>query len=669
MQFKSAIPSLLGTAALVLAVAQPTEAQVARPRPGQFEVRGLDFRPNGAWRQRTNAIRAQRQAMLASGQFARLNVSGPGASATVVTGNFKIPVVPIYFNDSVPTLFPVADYQDLFFSPAPVGRPYSVKTYYEQLSNNNITMDGTVFPWVKADSAAAYYEDGCNGIGASGACLHPNSNGVSVRFAEMLLKAVAKVSTGADSLTVWAQYDNDGPDGLPNSGDDDGRVDFVTFLQPEIDGACGTNHIWAHRWYLEGLNGGSPYVTKTNRAGGGKIVISDYTIQSGQGGNGACTPGQIMPIGTVAHETGHAFGLPDLYDTQQITQGIGEFGLMGSGNYARSYSPSRMEGWSMLELGWVKVDTLDVTGTLTMNPVATSDTVWVLPTQTNGEYFIFENRAAVESDSAQMNPAYSRVKSPGLYVWHIDQSRINTGSFDNTINTGAVQGVALEQADGLNQLRQCAPNCNRGDLGDAFPGSTNKTSIDGSTVPGLRTNAGKVVAGRIDSIRIVGNTVLFRYRVENLLQITKFGTGTGNIQSSVPGNTADGVGVTPGTVVTLAPIPTPNHRFTGWGGDTTTTDSVLVITMDRNWTLTAQFSFVAAFTTQAAATDLLGGAALSAAQRALLDADGNDNGTYDLGDFLAWVTLSGQGVPPEVMARLMAAAGPNTGDAPKGVTP
>jgi M6 family metalloprotease-like protein len=485
----------------------------------------------------------------------------------------------------------------------------------------------------------------------------------------MIVGALGKVSGGADSLTVWAQYDNDGPDGLPNSGDDDGRVDFVTFLQPEIDGACGTDHIWAHRWYLEGLNGGSPYVTKTNRAGGGKIVVSDYTMQSGQGGNAACTEGQIMPIGTVAHETGHAFGLPDLYDTQQITQGIGEFGLMGSGNYARSYSPSRMEGWSMLELGWVKVDTLDMTGTLTMNPVAESDTVWVLPTQTNGEYFLLENRAAVESDTAQMNPAYSRAKSPGLYVWHIDQSRINTGSFDNTINTGAVQGVALEQADGFNQLRQPSPNNNRGDLGDAFPGQTNKTAIDGSTVPGLRTNAGKVVAGRIDSIRIVGNTVLFRYRLENLLQITKFGTGTGNIQSSVPGNTADGIGVTPGTVVTLAPIPTPNHRFTGWGGDTTTTDSVLVLTMDRNWQLTAQFSFTAVFTTEAAASDLLGVAALSAAQRDLLDEDGNNNGTYDLGDFLAWLDRTAQGVPPELMARLMAAAGPTTAPAPKGVTP
>ena len=660
MRFNSVIPSLLGTAAVLLAVAQPAGAQVARPRPGQFEVRGLDFRPNGAWRQRTNAIRAQRNALLASGQFARMNLSGPGASASVVTGAFKVPVVPIrYSNTDTLTLFPISDYQDLFFSAAPVSRPYSLKTYYEELSNGNITLSGTVFPWVRADSTDVYYENGCNGVFCADVS----------RFGAMVVQALAKVSNGPDSLTVWAEFDNDGPDGVPNSGDDDGRVDFVAFLQPEIDGACGTTNIWAHRWFIEGLNGGSPYVTKTNKFGGGKIVLSDYTMQSAQGGNGACTGGQIMPIGTVAHEFGHAFGLPDLYDTQQITQGIGEFGLMGSGNYARSYSPSRMEGWSMLELGWVKVDTLKTTGTITLNPVATSDTVWVLPTQTNGEYFLFENRAAVESDTAQMNPAYSRAKSPGLYVWHIDQSRINIGSFDNTINTGAVQGVALEQADGLNQLRQPSPNNNRGDLGDAFPGSTNKTAIDGTTAPGLRTNAGKVVPGRIDSIRIAGSTVLFRFRRENLLQITKFGTGTGTIQSSVPGNTADGVGVTPGTVVTLAPIPSTNHRFTGWGGDTTTTDSVLVITMDRNWALTAQFSFVAAFTTAAAATDLLGGAALSAAQRALLDADGNNNGTYDLGDFLAWVTLSGQGVPPELMARLLAAAGPNSGDAPKGVTP
>ena len=659
------IPSLLGTAVLLLAGTRPAEAQYPRARPGQFEVRGLDFRPNGAWRKQTASIRAARQQLIAMGNMALLNASMPGRSATVVTGSYKIPVVPIRFsNTDTTTLFAPSAYQDLFFSPTPVGRPYSVKTFYEQLSNGNITMSGTVFPWVPADSSAAYYEDGCNGVGV----LNPCPDG-GARFGTMLIGALNKVSGGADSLTVWAAYDNDGPDGIPNSGDDDGYVDFVTFLQPEIDGACNTVHIWAHRYVMEGWNGGSPYVTKTNSANGGKIRISDYTIQSGQGGDGACTPGQIMPIGTVAHETGHAFGLPDLYDTQGGSQGIGEFGLMGSGNYSRPYSPSRMEGWSLLELGWVKADTLTTTGTVTLNPVATSDTVRILKTQTTGEYYILENRANVESDTAQMNPLWASVrrKSPGLYIWHIDQTRITQGAFNNAVNTGAVQGVALVQADGLNDLLN---GINRGDVGDAYPGSTNNTAVDGTTLPGLRTNAGKLIPGRIDSIRIGANqAVLFRYRVENLLQVTKFGTGSGTIQSTSPGNLNDGLGVTPGTVVTLTAVPSVGHRFAGWAGDTTTTDSVLVLTMNRNWSLTAQFTYVAVFSTAAAANDLLGVPTLSVAQRTLLDQDGNNNGVYDLGDFLRWVTVSGQGVSPELMAKLLAAAGPTTAKMPKGVTP
>ncbi len=660
----------MGAAVLVFFATPRAEAQVARPKKGQFEVMGLDFRPNGAWRQRTKAIRAQRQSLIRAGNFALLNARVPGMTATVVTGSYKLPVVPIRFsNTDTTTLFTPAAYQDVLFSPAPATRPYSVKTYYEQLSNGNISIDGFVFPWVRADTTDVYYENGCNGIFCQDLS----------RFGALLVGALAKVSNGADSLTVWAQFDNDGPDGVPNSGDDDGVVDFVTFLQPQLDGACGpisgpnrNDNIWAHRYYIPGVNGGSPYVTKTNRFGGGKIIVSDYIIQSAVGGSGACTDGQIMPIGTVAHETGHAFGLPDLYDTDQNsgTEGIGEFGLMGSGNYARPYSPSRMEGWSMVELGWVKVDTLKTTGTITMNPVATSDTVRILPTQVNGEYFILENRAAVESDTAQMNPALNRPKSPGLYVWHIDQSRINAGSFSNTINTGAVQGVALVQADGLNNLRTTDPLLsNRGDAGDAYPGSTSNTVLDGYTNPGLTTNGGKLVPGRIDSIRIVGNTVLFRYRVENVVQVTKFGTGTGTVTASVPGNTSNGVGVTPGTVVTVTATPTAGHQFAGWTGDTVTTEPVLVFTVNRNWSLTAQFTYTAPFTTVAAANDLLGIPSLSVAQKNILDQDGNQNGTYDLGDFLAWVTVSGQGVPPELMARLLAAAGAPAPTATKGVTP
>lgn len=656
--------SLVGAAILALSAVEPAHAQYPRARRGQFEVNGLDFRPRGAWRQRVANIRAQRQALLLSGNLALLNASGPSLAGSVVTGSFKVPVIPIrYSNTDTLTVYAPAQYADVLFSPTPSGRPYSVKTYYEQLSNGLITMSGTVFPWVTMANTDTYYEDGCNGVGVTGPCPNGGATGVD-RFATMILTALNAITNRADSATVWAQYDNDGPDGIPNSGDDDGYVDFVTFLQPEIDGACNTSNIWAHRFFVEGLNGGSPYVTKTVRTGGGFIRVSDYTIQSGQGGKSGCTAGQIMAIGTIAHETGHAFGLPDLYDTQGGSEGVGEWSLMGSGNYTTSESPARMDAWSLLELGWVKADTLKTTGTITLRPVATSDTVLVLPTPTTGEYFLFENRAAVESDSAQMNPGYFFAKQPGMVVWHIDQSRISAGSFTNTINSGSVHGIAVVQADGLNELT--TGHNDRGDQGDSYPGSTNNTALDAYTAPALRTNSGLVVPGRVDSIRIDGSqNVLFRFRLERLLKVVKFGTGSGNITSTVTGNLQQGVGVTPGTVVTLTAVPAATgHRFVGWTGDTTSTDSSLVLTMNRNWVLSAQFSYTAPFSTASAASDLLGVPSLSSAQRTLLDQQGNNNGTYDLGDFLAWVTLSGQGVAPELMARLLAAA-----DAPKGVTP
>ena len=165
-----------------------------------------------------------------------------------------IPVIPIAFRNAAPP-FPANQYQDLLFTPNPVGRPYSLKTFYEQLSNGNVSIDGRVLDWVTADSNDTYYEDGCNGIGVLGPC---PSRPVS-RFGELLLGTLDAVSRGSGGTTLWSQFDNDGPDGRPNSGDDDGVVDFVTFLQPDLDGACpGSPHIWAHRFVIRAWNGGSP---------------------------------------------------------------------------------------------------------------------------------------------------------------------------------------------------------------------------------------------------------------------------------------------------------------------------------------------------------------------------------------------------------------------------
>ncbi|MGH7594384.1 MAG: immune inhibitor A domain-containing protein, partial [Gemmatimonadales bacterium] len=230
--------------------ALPVAAQYPRAHLGEFEVRGFDFDFNGAWRRTARQVMQARRGLLRGGNVALLNSD---ASKPVVRGTYYVPVVPLAFRDIAPP-FTADQYQDLFFSANPVGRAWSVKTYYAAQSRGNITLDGHVFDWVPVDSAAGYYQDGCNGVGVLAPCpSHSRS-----RMGELLLAALDSISHGPDSATVWSRFDNDGPDGIPNSGDDDGVVDVVAFLQPVLDGACGGPGIWSHRGTIGLWNNGQP---------------------------------------------------------------------------------------------------------------------------------------------------------------------------------------------------------------------------------------------------------------------------------------------------------------------------------------------------------------------------------------------------------------------------
>jgi len=520
------------------AVASAADAQVRRAEPGRFEVDGMDWRPNTAWRARANLVRLNRWAAIRRGDFAALNqrrsmlalAPGGGLTSLSVTGTFYVPVIPLSFKD-VPMAFSASEFQQVLFGATPPpGAAYTLKTYYEQVSGNRIRMEGQVFGVAAMDSTAAYYQDGCNGIGVIQQCSEGGQ-----RLGRMLLAALDSISNGPDADQVWSAFDNDGPDGIPNSGDDDGVVDFVTFLQPVRDGACqgfggSSEGIWAHRFEIAGWNNGSPYVTKTPRAGrpGEFITVNNYTIQSQVGGSSGCVDGVIMPVGTVAHETGHAFGLPDLYDTdQQRTEGAGEWSLMGSGNYSQAYSPSSYDAWSLNELGWITVDTLSAGRTITTRARQVSDTVFLGRFAGNpNEFLLIENRQAVLSDTAMFNPTLPEVtntgqpcrqrcpKLPGLLLWHIDVGQINTWRPLNRINSGTTRphGVALVQADGLNNLRVQSSARNRGDRGDSYPGQTGNTRWSLTSIPSARSNLGVYPGFILDRIEQLNNGVMrFRY--------------------------------------------------------------------------------------------------------------------------------------------------------------
>jgi M6 family metalloprotease-like protein len=506
----------------------------------RWEIPGFDFHPDGGWRVKAHQVSLFRQRLLGQGKVSMLNAltAGPTPSASV-SGTLVVPAVFFAYanTDSASFMSDTAQYTAALFSSAPPGgNPYTLRTFYEQLSNNALSMTGKILGWVRLDSAETTY------TGVAGTCtgnpFHTsNCNGIFSGDAISRMQAGFRQALAqVDNLVDWGQFDNDGPDGIPNSGDDDGYVDMIMFAHPTKDGACGgfpdssdpttNNHIWSHRYSLL-----QTYVTHvhSNRPGFGNIRVRDYFVTSARGGASACDITQIMPIGTAAHEFGHALGLPDLYDTQGPTEGSGEWGLMGSGNFTSPRSPSRMESWSLNELGWVTIQQLTTSGVYQLNPAATARTAaYLRPSGPNprGEFFLLENRQALLADTALIRIHCARSGNPpgcsgGLLIWHVDSEQVaNTGfHLTNTVNVGTIHGVALQEADGLRQLWCGTSGCNRGDAGDPYPGTTGNTSFVYRTNPAaLMNNDGSFAGLGVDQITqtVPGGTMSFRARFGSL---------------------------------------------------------------------------------------------------------------------------------------------------------
>jgi M6 family metalloprotease-like protein len=496
----------------------------------RWEIPGFDFRKDGAWRVKARRVADVRQQLRTQGQGgmdqlnAPLRAGAQTAAAAAVTGTQSVPAV-LFSYKGTPAQFKrsPSQYASVLFSTSPPGgNPYTLRTFYDQMSNGLFTMTGTILGWVQLDSAEVTY------TGTPGTCSgnpfgSTNCNGLfSSDAIRRMQNGFRQALSRVDGTINFGQFDNDGPDGLPNSADDDGFVDMILFAHATKDGACGpagaaNNHIWSHRYVLVNATQTNfqDYVTNDARFGGGSIRISDYFASSGLGGATSCDSTQIMPIGTAAHEFGHALGLPDLYDTQGPTEGIGRWGLMGSGNLSSPMSPARMEAWSLDQLGWIALRELTIDGTYGLGPVATADTSFLIrPGGANprGEYFLLENRQAALADTALIRNAcqvWYQLENPpacqgGLLIWHVDQTQVNNGGPSNQINVGSIHGVELEEADGARDL--WCPGavplaCNRGDAGDPYPGITANTAFTLSSTPAaVRNSDGQPAGFAIDQI-------------------------------------------------------------------------------------------------------------------------------------------------------------------------
>ncbi|MDH3456361.1 MAG: M6 family metalloprotease domain-containing protein [Gemmatimonadota bacterium] len=482
----------------------------ARPPAAYYDMLRRDptafqFSESNGWVRRGRALAAERQVARSAATQAALfapqaNFNGAG----IMRGELNVPVFLILYQNTdsafIEANLPRATMESRLYG-TDAAPPYSIHTYYREISSDSILVNGTVLAWTRISQPDSVYEGDCNGLCSTGD----------------MAALIQEVVQAHDDTVDYGQFDNDGPDGIPNSGDDDGVVDAIVLLHPEVDGSCknvnssSVDNIWAHRFRYSGW-AGAPLATNDLSGAGSPILVNDYIVQGGQGGDGGCQSNFPQAMGVVAHETGHLFGLPDLYDTDGGTQGIGHWGLMGSGNWQEPTSPAHMEAWSQARLGWITEVVIASDTTLEISPIETSDTAFVVPIEGADEYFLLENRQRIGSDSL--------MHGPGLLIWHVDTALINARRPSNRINATLPHGLALEQADGRTDLQQSSGG-NRGDAGDPFPGSAVNRRFGPFTTPASDRNDGTPTYTSVLSIDYVGATetisALIRFQRPSLI--------------------------------------------------------------------------------------------------------------------------------------------------------
>ncbi|MBU3914727.1 M6 family metalloprotease domain-containing protein, partial [bacterium] len=298
---------------------------------------------------------------------------------------------------------------------------------------------------------------------------HPNPQGDG-DFVQKLVDAL----TIADSYIDFSTYDVS-DDGILNKSD----LQIMFLVAGYETSATGSPDpsVWAHKWCVFGQEGGVNPPTLD-----GVSILSCLNDGNGYSrfGERQFADGHDATIGIIAHELGHAiWGLPDLYDTDGSSSGIGNFGLMGGGSwgYVEGESPGATPvhptAWTKIETGWFSPD--DTAGAKTM--YRTEDNLYNIVkvdiTTDTSEYFLIENRGAAGYDLGLFMLTDIPSGTPfqgGIAIWHIDASQ-------DTNSNEARKLVDLEEAanPGLDD------DIDRGKSTNLFWDTNNATFDDNST--------------------------------------------------------------------------------------------------------------------------------------------------------------------------------------------
>ena len=144
----------------------PIYYEILRANPNAFQ-----FSRDNGWIQRGRAVSARRSAArgaAAEGDAAEGVLFAPLANLSdgVLRGTLSVPVLlPLFNNTDSAAIVAYASQstiQEILFRTA-AAPPYSVTTFYREISQDSLEVTGAVLPWLRVSRDDTYYEDGQNG--------------------------------------------------------------------------------------------------------------------------------------------------------------------------------------------------------------------------------------------------------------------------------------------------------------------------------------------------------------------------------------------------------------------------------------------------------------------------------------------------------------------------
>ncbi|MCE5249218.1 T9SS type A sorting domain-containing protein [bacterium] len=247
----------------------------------------------------------------------------------------------------------------------------------------------------------------------------------------------------ADPTINFGLFDNEGPDGIPNSGDDDGYVDYMIFM-PRSRPYDFIQQLATGVMYLGLID---PYRTSDRNRTGDHIIIDKTSgcISTAATKNEA--------VGTIIAELAHAYGAVDLMDKTYVTpesdsSGLGYWdilsrGALGWDEHDGPVGPSAYNRIMMNCVGPYNANLVDIYGIhqgVRMKDVGHPDgkifRLWI----TSSEYYLIEYRSKIGGNY------YDRqIPRSGILIYHVDEKGSNVTEKEKLVDLECADGRFIDK--------------------------------------------------------------------------------------------------------------------------------------------------------------------------------------------------------------------------------